>query len=265
LNFFNPAGLVNAIQEKESGGSFANVINSISYAPNGLPAVTWYADGATTTNTYNSNALYRLISKVTLTPLTTTLVLGSSSTIAFDNSGTGGTSCGSTPCSSLTFPYTVNSNTNGLIIVNVGLNDYTDSVTGVSYGGHALTFYGDAYDVTVGAVSVWYMLGELSGTNNVVINASSAHIFGATAASYTGVSQTGLPDAVGTGSPQDHTSADGLFAGSVTTVANNAWAFLALAKNGGATPTAGSNTTLRVDDTNDGSDSLYDSGGPVTP
>src|SRR5208282_3502393 len=182
-----------------------------------------------------------------------------------DNSGTGGTSCGSTPCSSLTFPYTVNSNTNGLIIVNVGLNDYTDSVTGVSYGGHALTFYGDAYDVTVGAVSVWYMLGELSGTNNVVINASSAHIFGATAASYTGVSQTGLPDAVGTGSPQDHTSADGLFAGSVTTVANNAWAFLALAKNGGATPTAGSNTTLRVDDTNDGSDSLYDSGGPVTP
>ncbi|MDB5225183.1 MAG: hypothetical protein JWL87_135 [Candidatus Adlerbacteria bacterium] len=59
--FYNAAGLVDAVQKKESGEpSFAGVVTRIDYAPTGKPAVVAYANGDVSTSTYNAAALYRL-------------------------------------------------------------------------------------------------------------------------------------------------------------------------------------------------------------
>jgi RHS repeat-associated protein len=63
---YNSAGQVYTVQRKESADSgFTDVVSSIEYGPNGKPTVTTYANGAVTTNTYDSTKLYRLTHKVT--------------------------------------------------------------------------------------------------------------------------------------------------------------------------------------------------------
>jgi YD repeat-containing protein len=62
---YNSAGLVDAVLEKENSGSFAYIINNIDYSPLNQITVIQYPNGATTTNTYDPNALYRLTQKQT--------------------------------------------------------------------------------------------------------------------------------------------------------------------------------------------------------
>ena len=51
---YNGAGLVNSLQEKESGaGSFSNILTNVDYAPTGQPTYLQYANGVNTTNTYD--------------------------------------------------------------------------------------------------------------------------------------------------------------------------------------------------------------------
>ncbi len=64
---YNAAGTINQIQRKESSDpSFINVITNIDYNEVGLPTVIHYANGSTTTNTYDAGELYRLVHKVTV-------------------------------------------------------------------------------------------------------------------------------------------------------------------------------------------------------
>lgn len=64
---YNTAGSVNQIQRKEKGDTFySDVITSISYNPLAQPTVMQYANGAVTTNTYDSAELYRLRNKITV-------------------------------------------------------------------------------------------------------------------------------------------------------------------------------------------------------
>ena len=136
-NFFDAGGNIDAIQEEESSGSFANIISDITYAPNDLPSMIWYANGATTTNTYDLNALYRLVDKVTTAPPFITED-ASSSIIEFDNSTEAGTD--GADATSLTFSHTINSSDNNLLIVAIQLDsDIAYSVTGVTYDGIPLT------------------------------------------------------------------------------------------------------------------------------
>ncbi len=62
---FNTAGLLNQIERKENAGSFTNVISNIDYSPMNQVAVINYANGTTTTNTYNASQMYRLSNKFT--------------------------------------------------------------------------------------------------------------------------------------------------------------------------------------------------------
>jgi RHS repeat-associated protein len=67
---YNAAGLLEQVLLKEAGAaSYASVITGIDYSP--LEEITSlaYANGATTTNTYDSKKLYRLTRKVTLLPV----------------------------------------------------------------------------------------------------------------------------------------------------------------------------------------------------
>lgn len=63
---YDAGGLVNEIEHKESTGSFADIISSITYNPVGLPLVVTFGNGAVTTNTYDEDELYRLRTKVTV-------------------------------------------------------------------------------------------------------------------------------------------------------------------------------------------------------
>ena len=70
---YNTAGLLSQVQTKESGGSYANVVSSITHSPTNQPAVITYANGVVTTNTYDASHLYRLSTKVTVNSVPTNL------------------------------------------------------------------------------------------------------------------------------------------------------------------------------------------------
>lgn len=104
----------------------------------------------------------------------------------------------------------------------------------------------------------WYLAGPTTGANNVIISgtASGAYV----SVSYTGASQTGIPDASNTASTTANT-----LSVSVTTVADNCWVIgCAGDSNGAGTTSAGAApTTLRV--ANNNSSKAFDNGAAKTP
>ncbi len=65
--FYNAAGLVDKVQQKESSApGFSDVLSNIDYNAVSLPTTVAYANGAVTTNIYDSQELYRLRTKVTV-------------------------------------------------------------------------------------------------------------------------------------------------------------------------------------------------------
>jgi YD repeat-containing protein len=111
----------------------------------------------------------------------TALTVGASApTIAYDNSAIGGNG---TPASSLTFAYTTNHNTNGIILVSVNelatTTCATDKVTGVTYNGTPLTDAGSYvgnYGAVGGALKTYYGYTPATSTNNIVVSASASCI-----------------------------------------------------------------------------------------
>ncbi len=61
------------MERKESGGSYTNVVSNIDYAPTVQPTTIAYANGVTTTNTYDAAHLYRLSNKTTVNGVPTNL------------------------------------------------------------------------------------------------------------------------------------------------------------------------------------------------
>jgi hypothetical protein len=184
--------------------------------------------------------------------------------IAFDAATDGGSTNSAT---SWTFSHTVGVGSNRLLVVSVlgdvvsGAND----ITGVTYAGQAMTL---ATSVQTGSGAnrktyLYYLLNPPTGANNVVITSTTAHFLGGNAASYTGVKQTGQPDATvshgGSGSLSSFTT-------SITTVADNSWAILVensyTANN---PPTAGTGLTRRVFDATFGANTIFDGNGAITP
>jgi YD repeat-containing protein len=65
---FNTAGLLEKVETKESGGSFVDVMKNFNYGPHGKVTEKNFHNGATTTLTYDANALYRLTNILTTKP-----------------------------------------------------------------------------------------------------------------------------------------------------------------------------------------------------
>jgi len=64
---YNTAGQLETVQRKEStDGSFINVVTDFDYGPDGQIIYQAFANGATTTNTYDASHLYRLSNKLTV-------------------------------------------------------------------------------------------------------------------------------------------------------------------------------------------------------
>lgn len=120
----------------------------------------------------------------------------------------------------------------------VGVYTTNDNLTGVTYNGVSCTFIGKI-NGTTDYIHLYYLLNPASGANNVVATASSALLGYGQATSYTGVQQSGQPDASNSSRSASTTS----FSTSVTTIADNCW--LVGIIYGGGTIVAGSGTTFR--------------------
>lgn len=142
--------------------------------------------------------------------------------------------------STLTIAHTC-TGSNLLLVTYVGCNTASDIITGVTYNGVAMT---RATGQFIGANSIssylYYLINPATGTHNVVIsNSSSVGVQGGNT-SYTGVLQTGQPDATSTASTA--TTATSI-ANAVTTVADNS-IHMAGVYTSAAVPTSVTNGTF---------------------
>lgn len=149
-----------------------------------------------------------------------------------------------------TFSHTI-SGSDTILFVAVS-NENAGSMTGVTYNGVAMTEIGTGQ----GTLHLYYLINPTTGANNVVATRSgTSNDFHAWALSYTGVKQTGQPDA---------DSKATTLTGTVTTVADNCWGIMvARADNAGLAPST--NSTERT--TPDGYDAwgVFDTNGVITP
>lgn len=161
---------------------------------------------------------------------------------------------------SMTLSYTC-TGTNLLLIVGVNANSTTDVITGVTYNAIAMTRANALINTAQGSTFIYYLVAPATGAHNIVVSASSATLGSIRATSYTGVGQTGFPDAQKTASQTGSTSST--FSTTITTVANNSWIYAIAASDHGVL-SAGTNLTLR-----DGGTATnladFDTNGAITP
>lgn len=112
-----------------------------------------------------------------------------------------------------------------------------DNITGATYNGVAMTLVVKANDAGRW-LYLFYLNAPATGAHNIVVSASVSCYIGIAAASYTGVSQSGQPEANAHASGQTQT---------VTTIAANAWTVMA-AKDESGSIVAGASTTKRAGD-----------------
>lgn len=171
-----------------------------------------------------------------------------------------GTKTGGTPGTSFIWSHTC---TGSNLILFVGFNYGGAGITAtVKYKGVSMTAVsGSPMDMTGGTrLYLFYLVGPATGTNDVEITTSSS-IGGvqARSVSYTGVSQTGQPDATNTNSSTGGTT----IAVNVTTIADNCWV-VGFCNSDTDALSAGSGTTLRNGGAN-AAHAMFDSGGVVHP
>ena len=122
------------------------------------------------------------------------------------------------------------------VVDSSGVND---NVTGVTYNGVAMTQL--VKQQTYKKLYIYGLVAPATGSNSLIASrTNTTGDFVVIGSSYTGVSQTSLPDATGSNS----LGSTGSIGTSVTTVANNCWAFLGVDNGGSATITASTNATL---------------------
>ncbi|MDR3572161.1 MAG: RHS repeat-associated core domain-containing protein [Candidatus Pacebacteria bacterium] len=230
-----------------------DLLGNLLTGPNGTYSYT----GNTGSNYANPDA-------VTQTVLTTG---ASAPTIVFDNSTLGGAG---SYVSSLTFAHTTNNTGNGLILVSIEEASpsvcNSASITSVTYNGVSLSnlgYYTSNSSPINGGMQTFYGFSPAIGTHNVVITASGNCIGYAVAATYTGVKQSGIPDASGAGNPLSDSGAVTYFQATTTTASNNAWAVLAAVPSASNSASAGLRTNIRQQSL--GNIVYADSMGPISP
>lgn len=168
---------------------------------------------------------------------------------------------------SLTYNHTC-TGSNLILLVSVHVYNAVDIVSGVTYNSVAMTrltqqiFSSDSNQ----RLYLYYLIAPATGTNQIAVTLSAGSLFTimySMSDSYTGVSQTGYPDATNSNTA----SGAGDIVGTVTTIANNAWTVMLSGSDDDNSNTAGSGTTIRVSSTgtNAARDTFADSNGPKTP
>ena len=170
--------------------------------------------------------------------------------IAFVNSGA---------VANITASYTVGGQANHLLVLTVvgGLN--VDTVSAATYGGQSMTLVVKLNTNSNRYLYMFYLLNPPSGSNAFSIT-DGGNFNNGFAADYSGVKQSGQPDASGTNAATTTAS----ISKAITTLANNCWLISATFVAAGATTlSAGANTTIRTK--NGESSAIGDSNAPQTP
>lgn len=153
--------------------------------------------------------------------------------IAFDLA----TDLGNGSTGTLTHSHTI-TGSNTLLIVATSFSSSTDTVTGVTWGGVAMTTNGSlksAYEGTAYDCKIWYLFGAATGTANVIVTSGAGSNTYAVASSYTGVGSNAIDNQI-----------TGITAAlTLTPINNNCWAIMA-GNNSDGNSTAGTNTTNRI-------------------
>lgn len=127
------------------------------------------------------------------------------------------TSSGSATATSLTVAHTCTGSNLALIVNVVTIDGTNDDITGVTYNSVSMTRQATNAIGTVARSYQYYLLGPSTGANNIVISASASVSIQADNVSYTGVKQSGFPDA-SSATTANATS----YSNTLTTVADNA-------------------------------------------
>jgi hypothetical protein len=141
---------------------------------------------------------------------------------------------------------------------------YNNDFAGATYDSVAMTQIEDVPATAYGAstyIACYGLLSPPTGTHSVVLSRAGSYLWmEGLAESFSGVSQSGLPDAV----LVDHQTAVNPYVGTLSTVANNAWGVV-YALNNTPSVSAGSGTTLRQSDVTGSETVIGDSAGPWSP
>lgn len=177
--------------------------------------------------------------------------------IAVDATSQGQSVAGST---SYTLSHTC-SGSDRILWVQVGNSTANDTITGVTYGGTAMTLVKKAGGSSSGKYwnYLYYLVAPATGANNIVASASSGSYIIVRGVSYTGASQTGVPDSSPDATTNSTTTSDTL---STTTVADNCWILMAVAGQRAISASTGSN--YRIGDANT-QWQIFDTNGAKSP
>lgn len=176
--------------------------------------------------------------------------------IAYDTFTNGSFTSGT----SRTFAHTC-TGSDRILFVETVINTSTDLVTGVTYNGVSMTRIQTVSPTANRRLYLYYLIAPATGSNNVVISASSSTFIGGNASSYTGVAQSGTiidvsTTVTDTSSPIDTT---------LTTTVDNCWTILCGTMDGTVAFTASTGSTLRGGNGLYSDVQIFDSNGPKTP
>lgn len=119
------------------------------------------------------------------------------------------------PGSSVTFSHTC-SGGNRILLVGITVNN-NDTISGVTYNGVPMTLAKKS-TFTSPAMYIYYLVAPATGSNSIVVSSGSSEFIRVSAVSYTGVKQTGQPDAT-----DEESATATLVTSSLTQLVANAW------------------------------------------
>ncbi len=188
--------------------------------------------------------------------------------IAFDAATDGGNAS----ATSLSFNHTsTGTNLVGFVgIVGDVITGGADDISGVTWGGAACSFVSkNTTEIGAGGLRFSYLYrieGQATGSQSIVVSASSSHLLLAGSVSYSGASQTGQPDAIrAVNQTSDLTTAT--LTSALTSINDLCWFVLMEFGLGNGTnpPAAGTGSTRRTFDGAFGVWGLFDSNSAQTP
>ena len=158
-------------------------------------------------------------------------------TIAFDNA----TTEGNTSETVKTYSHTVNDDTSGILFVTAtGPFTAESNVQSVTYAGEAMTLIASKSNgANNRRAFLFYLVGPTVGINNVVLTFNTTYNSASSAMSYTGASQTGVPDSFAV-----RNATEDPFTQSTTVIATGSW-LVGIAQNNEENYTAGTGLTIR--------------------
>lgn len=177
--------------------------------------------------------------------------------IAFDAKSNGAVESGTAP---LNISHVMGSGANGLLLVFIQAN--LDTINSVTFNGASATQLITTNNTSDGVRQfIWGLLAPSAGTYNVVVSWTGDKYVRVACVSYTGVKQSGLPDASGGAFTGGGSSAQ---AASATVVADNCWVAGLATFSPGTAYSSFTNATLRESAGTLGIVRAYDTNGTVS-